>query len=368
MEFLSAPWWSALLTIILIDLVLAGDNAIVIALAARSLPKEHQRKAIVWGTVGAIVVRSVMTVGVVWLLKIPGLMLVGGLALLWIAYRLIAENDGDEDEHGPAATTFWGAMKTIVIADAIMGIDNVLGVAGAAHGAFDLVVLGLLISIPIVVFGSTLVLKLVERFPAIMYIGAAVLAFTAGKMIVNEKLAAHIFKSPAPELAANAWYWAVVLLSIVGVLGLPVPWRAGAEFFVGADRGLRDRPVQHDPAPHPGGAHAAGDRGHPRPVPVCDQRPDVLGRRQHDGRVCRQRVLGRAAGIADLLGTDAGGGRRAEIGAVALSSCRFLRRWHLTLPWSPRAAVPPRRAAGCPRSPVQSGPQRAVPPAIPARP
>jgi YjbE family integral membrane protein len=218
MEFLSAPWWSALLTIILIDLVLAGDNAIVIALAARSLPKEHQKKAIIWGTVGAIVVRSVMTVGVVWLLKIPGLMLVGGLALLWIAYRLIAENDGDEDEHGPAATTFWGAMKTIVIADAIMGIDNVLGVAGAAHGAFDLVVLGLLISIPIVVFGSTLVLKLVERFPAIMYIGAAVLAFTAGKMIVNEKLAVHIFKSPAPELAANAWYWAVVLLSIVGVL------------------------------------------------------------------------------------------------------------------------------------------------------
>lgn len=219
MEFLSAPWWSALLTIILIDLVLAGDNAIVIALAARSLPKEHQRKAIVWGTVGAIVVRSVMTVGVVWLLRIPGLMLVGGLALLWIAYKLIAENEEDEDEHGPVATTFWGAMKTIVVADAIMGIDNVLGVAGAAHGAFDLVVLGLLISIPIVVFGSTLVLKLVERFPAIMYIGAAVLAFTAGKMIVNEKLAAHLFKSPAPELSPNVFYWAVVVLAIVGVLG-----------------------------------------------------------------------------------------------------------------------------------------------------
>src|SRR5215210_5519425 len=100
MEFLSAAWWSALLAIVLIDLVLAGDNAIVIALAARNLPSHLQKKAIVWGTVGAIVVRSLMTVGVVWLLQIPGLMLIGGLGLLWIAYRLIAE-DGGNDEHGP---------------------------------------------------------------------------------------------------------------------------------------------------------------------------------------------------------------------------------------------------------------------------
>lgn len=218
MEFMSAPWWSALLAIILIDLVLAGDNAIVIALAARSLPKEHQRKAIVWGTVGAIVVRSLMTIGVVWLLKVPGLMLIGGLALLFIAYKLIAEDESGEDEHGPAATTFWGAMKTIVIADAIMGIDNVLGVAGAAHGSFDLVVIGLLVSIPIVVFGSTVVLKLVERFPSIMYIGAGVLAFTAGKMIVNENLLAHVFKTPNPN--ASYWQILVIALCMVGVLGL----------------------------------------------------------------------------------------------------------------------------------------------------
>lgn len=217
MEFMSAPWWSALLAIILIDLVLAGDNAIVIALAARSLPAELQKKAIVWGTVGAIVVRSAMTIGVVWLLKIPGLMLIGGVALLWIAYKLIAEEEG-EDNHGPAATTFWGAMKTIVIADAIMGIDNVLGVAGAAHGSFDLVIIGLLVSIPIVVFGSTVVLRLVERFPSIMYIGAGVLAFTAGKMIVNEKLVETYFKTPAPELASTPQYWGVVGVCIVGVL------------------------------------------------------------------------------------------------------------------------------------------------------
>lgn len=217
MEFLSAPWWSALLAIILIDLVLAGDNAIVIALAARSLPKELQKKAVIWGTVGAIAVRTVMTLVVVWLLKIPGLMLVGGLGLLWIAYKLVADQGGEEDEHGPVANTFWGAMKTIVIADALMGIDNVLGVAGAAHGAMDLVVIGLLISVPIVVFGSTMVLKLVDRFPIIIYLGAGVLAYTAGSMIVNESLLSDWFGTKeAPITLAR---WGVALACVVGVLG-----------------------------------------------------------------------------------------------------------------------------------------------------
>lgn len=211
MELFSAPWWSALLAIILIDLVLAGDNAIVIALAARSLPTPLQRKAIVWGTVGAIVVRSLMTIGVVWLLKIPGLMLVGGLGLVWIAYKLLADQE-DDSEHGPSAQTFWGAMKTIVVADALMGVDNVLGVAGAAHGAFDLVILGLLISVPIVVFGSSVVLKLVQRFPIIIQLGAAVLAFTAAKMIVNEPLLDAVFD---PHTAAR---WATYALAIGGVL------------------------------------------------------------------------------------------------------------------------------------------------------
>ena len=217
MEFMSAPWWSALLAIVLIDLVLAGDNAIVIALAARSLPKSVQTKAIVWGTVGAIGVRTLMTLVVVWLLKIPGLMLVGGLGLLWIAYKLVADTGAESEEHGPAASTFWGAMKTIVIADALMGIDNVLGVAGAAHGAMDLVVIGLLISVPIVVFGSTMVLKLVERFPIIIQLGAAVLAYTAASMITGEPLLADWFGTrEAPEQALR---WAVAALAIVGVLG-----------------------------------------------------------------------------------------------------------------------------------------------------
>jgi len=215
MEFLSAPWWSALLAIVLIDLVLAGDNAIVIALAARSLPSQLQKKAIVWGTVGAIAMRSVMTVGVVWLLKIPGLMLVGGLGLVWIAYRLLADQEDDSHE-GPAVSTFWGAMKTIIVADALMGVDNVLGIAGAAHGSFDLVVVGLLISVPIVVFGSTLVLKLILRFPVIIQLGAAVLAFTAAKMIVNEPLLDAVFDSP--ELLNTAARWATYALAVIGVL------------------------------------------------------------------------------------------------------------------------------------------------------
>ena len=215
MEFMSTAWWSALLAIILIDLVLAGDNAIVIALAARSLPQHLQRKAILWGTVGAIVVRSAMTVGVVWLLNIPGLMLVGGLGLVWIAYKLLSDQSDGEHE-GPVANTFWGAMKTIVIADALMGIDNVLGVAGAAHGSFDLVILGLLISVPIVVFGSTMVLKLVERFPVIIQAGAAVLAFTAAKMIVSEPLLDAVFDPPA--MVHTAARWAVYAAAVVGVL------------------------------------------------------------------------------------------------------------------------------------------------------
>ncbi|MBS0445271.1 MAG: TerC family protein [Proteobacteria bacterium] len=212
MELFSPAWFSGLLAIVLIDLVLAGDNAIVIALAARQLPPQLQKRAIVWGTVGAIVVRSVMTLGVVWLLRIPGLMLVGGLGLLWIAYRLLVPAEGGEAKHA-SATTFWGAMKTIVIADALMGIDNVLGVAGAAKGSFDLVIIGLLISVPIVVWGSTLVLKLVERFPIITYLGAGVLAYTAAHMVIGEPLLDDVYD---PYLGARL---ATYALAIAGVLG-----------------------------------------------------------------------------------------------------------------------------------------------------
>jgi YjbE family integral membrane protein len=190
MEMLSAEFLSALLAIVVIDLVLAGDNAIVIGLAARNLPKNQQKKVIIWGSLGAILIRVVATMAVVWLLKIPGLLLVGGVLLVVIAYKLLAEEKGHDVKAGDS---FWAAIRTIIVADALMGLDNVLAVAGAAHGSFLLVVLGLLISVPVVMWGSTLILKWVERFPIIITIGSAVLAWTASKMIVGEPFLKDFF-------------------------------------------------------------------------------------------------------------------------------------------------------------------------------
>lgn len=175
-----------LIAIIIIDLVLAGDNAILIALATKNLPLNLQKKAIAWGTVGAIVIRTLMTILAVQLLKIPGLSAVGGVALLYIAYQLIT--DDGEDHAESKNPGFWAAMRTIIIADAIMGIDNVLAVAGASEGNIYLVVLGLLISIPIVVFGSQLVLGLLKKYTWLIYVGGAVLVITGVKMISHEKL------------------------------------------------------------------------------------------------------------------------------------------------------------------------------------
>ena len=205
---------SALAAIVVIDLVLAGDNAIVIALAARNLPKTLQRRAVLWGTVGAVAVRGSLTVAVLWLLEVPGLMGAGGVLLAWIAYRLLAGDDGGKDHEVAAATGFWSAMRTIVIADAVMGLDNVLAVAGAAHGSVLLVVAGLLISIPIVVWGSTLILNWIERFPALLYIGGAVLAWTAAKMLADEPLL-EAFLDSRPGLKTLLF-----VVVIGGVLGL----------------------------------------------------------------------------------------------------------------------------------------------------
>jgi YjbE family integral membrane protein len=214
LELFTPEFFSALLAIVVIDLVLAGDNAIVIAMAARNLPAHLQKKAIVWGAVGAIAVRSAMTLVVVYLLKIPGLMLIGGLLLVWIAYKLLNPAADGDGEHDHASTSFWGAMKTIVIADAVMGLDNVLAVAGASHGSYVLVVLGLLISIPVVIWGSTQILKLVERYPSITYLGAGVLAWTAAKMMTSEPIVRElsVFNNPAFEYVVQA-------LVIIGVLG-----------------------------------------------------------------------------------------------------------------------------------------------------
>ncbi|MBB3112778.1 YjbE family integral membrane protein [Paenibacillus phyllosphaerae] len=207
-------FWTALITIVFIDLILAGDNAIVIGMAARSLPKEQQKQAIIGGTIGAVGIRILATVLVVYLLMIPWLLLIGGVMLLWIAYKLLVQ----EDSHGElkAGNTIWASIRTIIIADAAMGLDNVIAVAGAAHGNFLLVVLGLLISIPIVVWGSTLFIKLIEKLPWIMYVGSGVLAYTAAKMVTHEPKIEGWFD----EREAVRWAFLIVMVIVVIAAGL----------------------------------------------------------------------------------------------------------------------------------------------------
>lgn len=172
------------MAIILIDVVLGGENALVIAMAAKKLPEKLRRRAMVWGTFGAVAVRFVCVAALTYLLMIPGLRLVGGLMLIYIAWKLTSHNDNHKDVK--AAATFWGAMGTIVMADAVMGLDNALAIAGAASGNWILIIIGLLVSVPIILFGSTIISKLLDRYPNTIYIGAFVLYLVAFKMIVHE--------------------------------------------------------------------------------------------------------------------------------------------------------------------------------------
>ena len=183
----------ALMAIILIDVVLGGENAIVIAMASRRLPPNLRRKAMLWGTIGAVGVRFACVAALTYLLMIPGLRLIGGLALLYIAWQLVRDNKESEHEVN-AATTFWGAMATIVWADAVMGLDNALAIAGAAGGNWWLIIFGLLVSVPIILFGSTVVAKLMERWPKTIWIGAGVLVAVAAQMIWAEPLLQEFIK------------------------------------------------------------------------------------------------------------------------------------------------------------------------------
>ncbi|NDI33697.1 TerC family protein [Chengkuizengella sediminis] len=211
MDFFTLEFLSALITIIFIDLVLAGDNAIVIGLAARNLPQNQQKKVVILGTIGAVGIRIVATVFVVWLLKVPWLLLAGGLLLIWIAYKLLVE-DGDHDVN--AAKSLWAAVWTIVVADASMGFDNVIAVAGAAEGEFILVILGLIISVPIIVWGSTLFIKVIDRYPVIIYFGSGILAYTAAKMITDEPKLVHFFENNA------SLKWTLVAVIVIGVVAI----------------------------------------------------------------------------------------------------------------------------------------------------
>ena len=185
MSFLSSPdFWIALSQIILINIVLSGDNAVVIALACRSLPPKQQRNAIIFGSVGAIVLRVVLTFFAVYLLTLPYLKLIGAVLLLWIGVGLLKGEDEDENIEGNAG--LMAAVKTIIIADLVMSLDNVIGVAAAAKGSVPLLVIGLVISIPLIIFGSTLILKLMNRFPVIITLGAGLLGWVAGEMTLTD--------------------------------------------------------------------------------------------------------------------------------------------------------------------------------------
>lgn len=188
----------SLLQIIIVNLVLSGDNAVVIALACRNLKPELQRKAVFWGSAGAIVLRIVLTFIAIWLLQIPMVQVVGGLLLIWIAIKLLKGEE--EDSHISSGSNMVEALKTIVFADLIMSLDNVIAVAGAANGNLLLVIIGLAISIPLIIWGSQLLMKLMNRFPIIVLLGAALLGYTAGEMIVGDKLVGDWIEETLPLL------------------------------------------------------------------------------------------------------------------------------------------------------------------------
>jgi len=212
---MGSEFWVGLAQIMMINLVLSGDNAVVIALACRNLPLKQRKLGIFWGTVGAVVFRIVLTFFAVWLLQFKYLQIIGGLLLLWIAIKLLIEDEGEEEVE--AGSSFWAAMKTIIFADVIMSLDNVLGIAAVARDNLLLLIVGLAISIPIVIFGSTLILRLMDRFPIIIYIGAGILGYVAGEMFVGDKAVAELMHHYAALHTILPWAGAafVILLGYI---------------------------------------------------------------------------------------------------------------------------------------------------------
>lgn len=209
LEFLSIINWTAVGQIILIDILLGGDNAVVIALACRNLPAAQRRAGILWGTAGAILLRVLLIAFAMTLLKIAFLKIVGGLLLVWIGVKLLLKED--EDDHGNlhGAATLWGAIRTIIIADFVMSLDNVLAIAAAAQNTpgdhqLAYVIFGLLVSIPIIIWGSTLVLKLIDRFPLVVTFGGGLLGWIAGGMIVTDIMWTNWFGAASPTLRIAA--------------------------------------------------------------------------------------------------------------------------------------------------------------------
>jgi YjbE family integral membrane protein len=192
MEFFTTIDWAVIAQIIMIDVLLGGDNAVVIALACRNLHPNQRRRGIMWGTAGAIILRIILVIFAVTLLKIPFLKFTGGILLLWIGYKLMVQTEDDDGHELEASDKLWAAVKTIIVADIAMSVDNVIAIAGAAgqvdaaHHQFGYIVFGLLVSIPLIVGGSQIVLYLIDRFPIIVTLGAGLLGWIAGGMIFTD--------------------------------------------------------------------------------------------------------------------------------------------------------------------------------------
>jgi YjbE family integral membrane protein len=214
MSFDDPLLWTALLKIIGVNIVLSGDNAVVIALASRSLPARQQKQAIFWGSAAAIILRIILTLFAVALLALPWLKLIGSVLLVWIGVKLLVPEEGDENI--TASDNLWVAIRTILIADLVMSLDNVIAVAAAAGGHRGLMIVGLAISIPIVIFGATLLVKLMDRYPVIITVGAALIGFVAGEM-AWEDIAVAAWTSPYP--ASMKYAAAVVGAVLVAVWG-----------------------------------------------------------------------------------------------------------------------------------------------------
>lgn len=212
MELFTIQALGAFLAIILIDIVLAGDNALVIGMAANRLSPELRKKAIFWGTFGAIAIRFASVAALTYLLMIPGLRAIGAAALIWIGWRLVFDTGEHEVK---SSDTFWGAISTIVVADAVMGIDNALGIAAAAQGNFVLIIAGLLISVPIILFGATMVSKILSRWPDTVFAGSFVLFAVAMLMLIKEPLLSGWFGLlDAWVLTVLPWLSAMVITAV----------------------------------------------------------------------------------------------------------------------------------------------------------
>lgn len=220
LEFFQTLSWAAVLQIIMIDILLGGDNAVVIALACRNLPPKQRLQGVLWGTAGAIVLRVILIAFALTLLTIPYLKIIGALLLAWVAIRLLVPED---EEHGNinSSVTIWAAVKTIIIADFVMSLDNVIAIAGAAQMAdpdhqLGLVIFGLLVSIPIIVWGSTLILKMIDRFPSIVTFGAGLLGWIAGGLLVTDIAYVQYFGEPSTAVHYGAQILGAIFIITLG--------------------------------------------------------------------------------------------------------------------------------------------------------